>query len=73
MSNWPSVTSKTLIKILIRHGFILDRTKGSHQVFYNQQTGKRVVVPVHTRDLPKGTMLTILKEAGLTKDDLKNL
>ncbi len=34
MSNWPSVTPKALIKILIGRGFILDRTKGSHQVFY---------------------------------------
>jgi len=70
MSNWPSVTPKALIKILIKRGFILDRTKGSHQVFYNQETLKRVIVPVHVKSLPKGALLTILKEAGLTKNDL---
>lgn len=28
------------------------------------------VLPVHKRDLPKGTMLMILKQAGVDKDEL---
>jgi len=73
MSDWPILTPKALIKILIKSDFELDRSKGSHQVFYNYKTKKRVVIPNHVKDLPKGTMLAIIKEAGLTKNDLKNL
>ncbi len=46
------------------------RTKGSHQIFKNRTTGKITVVPMHKKDLPKGTMLTILKQAGIDKDEL---
>jgi predicted RNA binding protein YcfA (HicA-like mRNA interferase family) len=30
-----------------------------------------VVVPLHKRDLPKGTLLEILKQAGISKEELK--
>ncbi|MBK6817603.1 MAG: type II toxin-antitoxin system HicA family toxin [Saprospiraceae bacterium] len=33
MSNIPSLTSKEVIKILIQKGFVLDRSKGSHQIW----------------------------------------
>ncbi len=28
------------------------------------------IMPMHMRDLPKGTMLAILKQAGIDKDEL---
>ena len=28
------------------------------------------IVPMHKRDLPKGTMLAILKQAGIDKEEL---
>lgn len=61
---------KELIKILESKGFYLKRSKGSHQIFRNDQTGKMTVVPVHNRDLPVGTFNEILKQAGINKDDL---
>lgn len=47
------------------------RTKGSHRIFKNQATGKMTVVPMHKRNLPKGTMLAILKQAGIDKEELR--
>ncbi|MDP1726079.1 MAG: type II toxin-antitoxin system HicA family toxin [Bacteroidota bacterium] len=42
------------------------RSKGSHQIYFNSITNKTVVVPVHgNRDMPKGTYLAILKQAGV--------
>jgi len=32
---------------------------------------KRVVVPFHKKDLPKGTLLEILRQAGISKENLK--
>ncbi len=61
-----SYSPKDLIRLLLAHGFILSRTKGSHQIFHNPNTNKTVVVPVHgNRDMPKGTYYAILKQAGI--------
>ena len=72
MSKLPNITPQTLIKILISLGFKLDHSTGSHYVFYNSITKRRAVVPYHSKDLPKGTMMSILREAGITKKDLED-
>jgi predicted RNA binding protein YcfA (HicA-like mRNA interferase family) len=64
-----SYTPKELIAILTGNGFELDRVNGSHHIFVNRTTGKRTVVPVHSKDLKKGTLHSILKQAGI---DLKD-
>jgi predicted RNA binding protein YcfA (HicA-like mRNA interferase family) len=61
----PSLTPKKVIKILMENGFVLDHSSGSPMVFYNSGTRKRIVVPVHRRDIPKGTLHAILKQAGI--------
>lgn len=70
MTKAPSLTPDELIRLLKKHGFELMRTKGSHQIFKNRTTGKMTIVPMHKRDLPKGTMLAILKQAGIDKEEL---
>jgi len=72
MSSLPSLTPRKVIKALKKKGFVLDRTKGSHKIFYHPET-KRRVVPFHKKDIPKGTLLEILKQAGIDKKELKNL
>jgi predicted RNA binding protein YcfA (HicA-like mRNA interferase family) len=32
-----------------------------------------VVIPVHKKDLPKGTLMEILKQAGIKKDELNDI
>jgi len=64
------LTPLGIIKILKRHGFILKRIKGSHHIFQNPDTHQRTVVPFHKKDLPKGTLREILKQAGLSNNDL---
>jgi predicted RNA binding protein YcfA (HicA-like mRNA interferase family) len=73
MPKLPSLTPKKVIEILKKKGFVLDRSKGSHQIYYNPKTRRRAVVPFHKRDLPKGTLLEILKQAGLSKEDFSTL
>jgi len=67
----PSLTSKEVIKILERKGFVLDRSKGSHRVYYNSENKRRVIIPYHRKGLPKGTLMEILKQAGISKEELK--
>jgi predicted RNA binding protein YcfA (HicA-like mRNA interferase family) len=73
MPKLPSLTPEKIIRILEKRGFVLDRVKGSHRIYYNPETRKRVVVPFHKKDLPKGTLLEILRQAGLSKSDLSDL
>lgn len=66
-----NLSPKYLIKFIEEHGFILKRSKGSHQLYYNPVTNKTIIVPVHNgKDLKKGTFLAIIKQAGLDKNDL---
>jgi len=63
LAKLPSLTPQEIIKILERKGFVLDRIKGSHHIYYQLETKRRVVIPLNKRDLPKGTMLEILKQS----------
>ena len=71
MPKTPSLTPQKVIKLLESRGFVLDRSKGSHQIFIHPETRKRVVVPFHRKDLPIGTLLEILRQAGISKDDIR--
>lgn len=73
MSKLPVITSKKLVKILKELGFKLDHTTGSHFIFYNPISKKRAVVPHHAKDLPKGTLMSILKEAGITRKEFEEI
>ena len=73
MPELPSLTPKKIITILESRGFALDRVKGSHHIYYHPETKRRVVVPLHKKDLPKGTLFEILKQAGISKDELRDL
>ncbi|MEI6851572.1 MAG: type II toxin-antitoxin system HicA family toxin [Bacteroidota bacterium] len=63
-------SAKNLIRILLLHGYEFKRAKGSHQLFYNSDLNKTVIVPVHGKDMPKGTFLSILKQAGIDKSEI---
>jgi len=70
MSNTPSLTPKELIKILKKKGFEHDRSKGSHQIWLHPKSRKRAVVPMHNKDIAKGTFFSILKQAGIDKSEI---
>ncbi len=69
----PPLTPQKIIKVLEKKGFVLDRIKGSHHIYYHPEMKRRVVVPLHKRDLPKGTLFEILKQAGINKEELREL
>ncbi|HID28209.1 MAG TPA: addiction module toxin, HicA family [Methanosarcinales archaeon] len=73
MPKLPSLTPQKIIKVLEKKGFVLDRIKGSHHIYYHPEMKRRVVVLLHKRDLPKGTLLEILKQAGISKKELRDL
>jgi len=70
MPKLPAVRPREVIQFLQRHGFVLDHTSGSHLVFYHPVSKRRAVVPRHNRDMPKGTLLSLLREAGFAREEL---
>ncbi len=67
MDKIPNMSGEELIKALKRAGFKFVRQKGSH---VSLQKGKyRTVVPLHD-ELSRGTFLAILKQCGLSKEEL---
>jgi predicted RNA binding protein YcfA (HicA-like mRNA interferase family) len=66
----PSFNSRQVISILTKRGFVLDRQSGSHAVFIHPD-GRRTTVPIHgKRDLGKGILRQIIRDAELTLDDM---
>lgn len=63
-------TPKKLLKILLKAGFSIDHISGSHYILYNPVSKKRAVLPFHTKDIPKGTLRSIIKSAGLSEENL---
>lgn len=57
--------SGSLVKLIEADGWYLDRTKGSHHVFIHNIKKGIVVIPHPRKDVPKGTVSSILKQAGL--------
>jgi predicted RNA binding protein YcfA (HicA-like mRNA interferase family) len=51
-------------------GFAFDRPgPGSHEVWRNPATGRKVTLPHHSRDMAEGTLRAILREAGINPDE----
>ena len=58
------MTGKQILRLLKGHGWKVDRINGSHHILFKGE--KIVVIPVHgNRELPKGTLNSILKQADL--------
>jgi len=63
----PALTARDVIRALERAGFAVSRTSGSHRrLVHSSDPARKVTVPVHTGDLPRGTLRAIISQAGLT-------
>ena len=74
MQKLPRLSGKEVIIILRKVGFSPMRQRGSHVVLAKQTpSGKKaLVVPLH-REMDKGTLLNIIRQAGLKKDEFMTL
>jgi predicted RNA binding protein YcfA (HicA-like mRNA interferase family) len=70
MPRLPAVRPREVIRFLERHGFGLDHVSESHFVYYHPVSRRRAVLPRHNRDIPKGTFMALLREAGFSREDL---
>jgi predicted RNA binding protein YcfA (HicA-like mRNA interferase family) len=73
MPRLPICKPSDVIRALNRAGFYEDHSTGSHRYFRHSVRGGLVTVPFHPRDLKRGTLKSILEQAGLSIDDFIKL
>jgi len=65
---------KAVIRKLRGAGFEFDRqAKGSHEIWINLDTHKRVTIPNHPGDIQESTLRAILKASGLEIEEFLGL
>jgi predicted RNA binding protein YcfA (HicA-like mRNA interferase family) len=73
MNRLPVVSGAELCKMLAQKGYEIDHQKGSHIILRQADFPcHRLNVPNH-KELPKGTLRAILRQAGLTADEFLEL
>lgn len=60
-----SYSSKDIIRILEEHGWEYQYSTGSHAQFKHPDRPGKVTIPHPKKDLPAGTVKSILKQAGI--------
>jgi len=70
----PRVTCDELVHVLKKAGFTPKRQKGSHLTLWREANKRRVTVPIHPgREVPIGTLQSILRDADISAEDLRAL
>jgi predicted RNA binding protein YcfA (HicA-like mRNA interferase family) len=59
------LSSKEIIRLLEQNGWQLKAIKGDHHQFVHSERPGKVTVPHPVKDLKKGTVNSILRQAGL--------
>jgi len=72
VSRLPVLRSRQLIAALKKAGFEAHHQTGSHLALVIPD-GRRVIVPIHAQDLPRGTVSAIIRQAGLTEEQFRAL
>lgn len=67
----PVLKDQDLIRALTRLGFFEHRQHGTSHLVMKHADGRRVTVAVHSgRDIPKGTLRAILRDANVAPAQL---
>jgi predicted RNA binding protein YcfA (HicA-like mRNA interferase family) len=69
----PRASGKETVDALLKSGFIVHRIRGSHYILKQPQTGRRVTVPYHRKELSLKILSLILKQAGISHEEFYNL
>lgn len=74
MQKLPRLSGKEIIKILSKQGFSAVRQRGSHVFMRKESEGRTLVtvVPLHP-EIDRGTLLEIIRQCGMKKEEFLNL
>jgi predicted RNA binding protein YcfA (HicA-like mRNA interferase family) len=72
MTRLPVVSSRICVRILQKSGFYIKRRTGNHMILRGDKPFAQVVVPDH-RELDRGTLRAIIRQAGLNVEEFVTL
>ena len=73
MSKLPVISGRQLCKMLAKIGYVFDHQTGSHIILRKEEPPhRRLSVPDH-KEIAKGTLRSIIRQAGLTTEELTEL
>jgi predicted RNA binding protein YcfA (HicA-like mRNA interferase family) len=70
LSKLPLLSWREVVKALTKAGFSVVRQRGSHLILVKNE--RIVPIPKHEQ-IKKGLLMTIIEEAGLTKEEFQKL
>jgi len=73
MPKFPVVKDIKLIKILKKLGFFEHTEKGSSHLVFKHLDGRRTTVARHRKEIPIGTLKSILKDIDVSNEEFKKL
>jgi len=66
------LSGKEVCEVLLRHGFVQVRQRGSHIIMQKQEGERTTTVPVpNHKELRAGTLRSIVRQSGLQKTDFE--
>jgi predicted RNA binding protein YcfA (HicA-like mRNA interferase family) len=69
----PVISGTDAVKAFRRIGYQLDEQEGSHMIVRHQQPPhRRLSIPNH-KELAKGTLRALIRQAGLTVEEFQRL
>ena len=69
----PALRPQQVVRVLEKAGWQVHRQRGSHVSMHKEGVPFLVTVPLHRRDMPRGTLRDIIKDAGLTVEEFLEL
>ena len=68
-----SFKAREILKILQKLGYVQKRQTGSHLIMYNPKLKRIIPIPIHTKELKKGLVRGIIKQAQSTEEEFLKL
>jgi len=68
----PQVSGREAARIFERAGFVFDHQRGSHMIYYREAGGRHLSIPDH-RELGRGLLRKLIKQAGLAPEEFARL
>ena len=73
MTKLPVLSGKELCRILKRIGYHVDHQTGSHIIVRNENPPYRRLTVTNHKEIAKGTLRSIIRQAGLTYEEFMQL
>ena len=68
-----SFKPREVVTILKKLGFVEKRQTGSHKIMFHRNKNKIIPIPIHPKDIKKGLMKSIIKDAQSSAEEFLKL